>query len=52
MKKLLSLMITFLVLISAFVIPTFAEDEIFSQETIDYYKNLGLQGINGIFVLI
>ena len=44
MKKLLSLMITFLVLISAFVIPTFAEDEIFSQETIDYYKNLGLQG--------
>ncbi len=44
MKKLLSLLISFLVLISAFVIPTFAEDEIFSQETIDYYKNLGLQG--------
>lgn len=44
MKKLLSLMITFLVLISAFVIPTFAEDEIFSAATIEYYKNLGLQG--------
>ena len=44
MKKLLSLTISFLVLISAFVLPVFAEDEIFSQETIDYYKNLGLQG--------
>ena len=44
MKKLLSLTISFLVMISAFVIPTFAEDEIFSQETIEYYKNLGLQG--------
>ncbi len=44
MKKLLSLLISFLVLISAFVLPVFAEDEIFSQETIDYYKNLGLQG--------
>lgn len=44
MKKFLSLLISVLVLISAFVIPTFAEDEIFSQETIDYYKNLGLQG--------
>ncbi len=44
MKKFLSLLISVLVLISVFVIPTFAEDEIFSQETIDYYKNLGLQG--------
>ena len=44
MKKLLSLTISFLVLISAFVIPTFAEDEIFSADTIEYYKNLGLQG--------
>ncbi len=44
MKKLLSLLISFLVLISAFILPVFAEDEIFSQETIDYYKNLGLQG--------
>lgn len=44
MKKLLSLTISFLVLISAFVIPTFAEDELFSADTIEYYKNLGLQG--------
>lgn len=44
MKKLLSLIITFLVLISAFVVPTYAENEIFSAETIEYYKNLGLQG--------
>lgn len=44
MKKLLSLLISFLILISAFILPVFAEDEIFSQETIDYYKNLGLQG--------
>ena len=44
MKKFLSLLISFLVLISAFILPVFAEDEIFSQETIDYYKNLGLQG--------
>ena len=38
MKKLLSLTISFLVMISAFVIPTFAEDEIFSADTIEYYK--------------
>ena len=44
MKKLLSLVITFIVVISAFSLPVYAEDEIFSQETIEYYKNLGLQG--------
>ncbi len=44
MKKLLSLTISFLVLISAFVLPVYAEDEIFSEDTIEYYKNLGLQG--------
>ncbi len=44
MKKLLSLVIAFIVIVSAFIIPVYAEDEIFSQETIDYYKNLGLQG--------
>ena len=44
MKKLLSLAITFIVVISAFAIPVCAEDEIFSKETIQYYKNLGLQG--------
>lgn len=44
MKKLLSLALALFVVVSAFVIPVYAEDEIFSQETIDYYKNLGLQG--------
>ncbi len=44
MKKILSLTISFLVLISAFVLPVYAEDEIFSADTIEYYKNLGLQG--------
>ena len=44
MKKLLSLIIAFLVVASVFVTPVYAEDEIFSQETIEYYKNLGLQG--------
>lgn len=44
MKKILSLTISFLVLISAFALPAFAEDEIFSADTIEYYKNLGLQG--------
>ena len=44
MKKLLSLVITFIVILSVFVTPVYAEDEIFSKETIEYYKNLGLQG--------
>ena len=44
MKKLLSLSLVLLVIISIFTIPVYAEDEIFPQETIDYYKNLGLQG--------
>ena len=44
MKKIISLLITFLIVFSLFIIPASAEDEIFSQETIDYYKSLGLQG--------
>ncbi len=44
MKKLLSLMICFIVILSVFALPVYAEDEIFSKETIEYYKNLGLQG--------
>lgn len=44
MKKLLSLAITFVVILSVVVTPVYAEDEIFSAETIEYYKNLGLQG--------
>ena len=44
MKKLLSLSIALFVIISIFTVPVYAEDELFPQETIDYYKNLGLQG--------
>lgn len=44
MKKLLSLAIALIVVLSVFVLPVYAEDELFSKETIEYYKNLGLQG--------
>ncbi len=44
MKKLLSIILAVLVIASVFTISVYAEDEIFPQETIDYYKNLGLQG--------
>ncbi len=44
MKKIVSLVITLLIVFSTFVIPVSADDEIFSAEVIEYYKNLGLQG--------
>ena len=44
MKKFFSVLIAVLVVLSAFVMPVYANDEIFSKETIEYYKNLGLQG--------
>ena len=44
MKKFFSLAITLLIVFSAFVIPVSADDEIFSAEVQEYYKNLGLQG--------
>ena len=44
MKKLLSLVIAFIVIAFAFVTPVYAEDELFSADTIEYYKKLGLQG--------
>lgn len=44
MKKLLCLVFTFIICFSAFPVSAFAEDEYFSQEQIEYYKNLGLQG--------
>lgn len=44
MKKLFSIIIAVLVILSVFVMPVSADDEIFSKETIEYYKNLGLQG--------
>ena len=44
MKKLFSIIIAVLVILSVFVMPVSADDEIFSKETVEYYKNLGLQG--------
>lgn len=44
MKKIISLAFALLIVVSAFVIPVSAEDEIFSAEVVEYYKNLGLQG--------
>ncbi len=44
MKKFFSVFIAVLVVLSAYVMPVSAIDEIFPQETIEYYKNLGLQG--------
>ena len=44
MKKFFSVIIALLVVLSVFTVPVYAEDEIFSKETVEYYKNLGLQG--------
>ncbi len=44
MKKFFSVFFAALIVLSVFVFPVSATDEIFSKETIEYYKNLGLQG--------
>ncbi|MCH5170142.1 MAG: ABC transporter substrate-binding protein [Oscillospiraceae bacterium] len=45
MKKFFAFLLTLVILLSAFVLPSFAYDYIeFSDETVEYYKNLGLQG--------
>lgn len=44
MKKIISLAFALLIVFSVFVIPASAENEIFSEEVVEYYKNLGLQG--------
>ena len=45
MKKFLAFLLTLVILLSAFVLPSFAYDYIeFSEETVEYYKSLGLQG--------
>jgi spermidine/putrescine transport system substrate-binding protein len=44
MKKFFSIMFSVIIVLSVFTVPVYADDEIFSQETIEYYKNLGLQG--------
>ena len=44
MKKFFSILVAMVIILSVFVTPVYAEDEIFSREAIEYYKNLGLQG--------
>lgn len=44
MKKTISLFIAFILVLTAFPLTAFAEDAYFTQEQLDYYKNLGLQG--------
>ena len=44
MKKLITLLISLFLLLSVMPTTALADDEYFTQEQIDYYKNLGLQG--------
>lgn len=46
MKRLISLLLSLMLLVLnfSFCLTAYADDDIFSDEQIDYYKNLGLQG--------
>lgn len=44
MKKLLTSFLAVVILICTFPVCAFAEDEYFTEEQLEYYKNLGLQG--------
>lgn len=44
MKKMISALAAIVLVLSLFPFAAYAEDEYFSQEQIDYYRNLGLQG--------
>lgn len=45
MKKVFAVLFALLIMLCAVCIPVYAEeDEIFSEETLEYYQNLGLQG--------
>lgn len=44
MKKIFSVLTVVFIILSSMIIPVYAEDELFSKETEEYYKNLGLQG--------
>lgn len=44
MKKMISVFISFILALTVFPVTVFAKDKYFTQEQIDYYKNLGLQG--------
>lgn len=44
MKRFIAVLICAFLVLSAFPLLTYADDEYFSNEQIEYYKNLGLQG--------
>lgn len=44
MKKIVSLAVAFILVLTAFPFTVLAEEKYFTQEQLDYYKNLGLQG--------
>ena len=44
MKKIITFLLCLILSLSTLPLFAFADDEYFSQEQIDYYKNLGLQG--------
>lgn len=44
MKRFIAVLICAVLVLSAFSLLTYADDEYFSNEQIEYYKNLGLQG--------
>lgn len=44
MKRFIAVLICAVLVLSAFPLLTYADDEYFSNEQIEYYKNLGLQG--------
>ncbi len=44
MKKILSFLLTFVLVIAPTYLIAYADDEVFADEQIEYYKNLGLQG--------
>ena len=44
MKKILSFLLTFVLVIAPTYLIAYADDEVFTDEQVEYYKNLGLQG--------
>lgn len=44
MKKILSFLLTFVLVVAPTYLIAYADDEVFTDEQIEYYKNLGLQG--------
>lgn len=44
MKKYLAIILAVVTCVLSYPLTAYAEDEVFTQEQIDYYKNLGLQG--------